>query len=394
MIHFLTPGLIDLRAVTTLGVNVKEGKNPIGFFGTGMKYAIAVILRNGGCISLWRGKECFRFTEQEGTVRSKLFKFIYMNEKELGFTTDLGKNWAVWQAFRELHSNTLDEGGTTGEGFTPPSEHFTLIEVELPEFDQAYRERSKYFLSDKPLHVAQHIDLHSGPEKGIFYRGIRVSDQFHANKPLRFRTNLKRDLILTEDRTLRSQYDAIYQITESVLSSHDPEFIRAWLTAGRDYAEFDMNLELAGEQPSNTFLDVAVQCWSDTSRPVNPTVLKILTKNRGLPPLVTVELLDHEKEQLKEAKAFCTSLGYPVDEYPIFVVESLGAGVLGQASVDNKFIVLSKKAFDGGDAMLAGTLLEEWAHIKHGFYDCDRNMQNWLLDQIIRMGKAYLHVKR
>ena len=32
-----------------------------------------------------------------------------MNGERLGFTTDLGKTWEMWQIFRELYSNMLDE---------------------------------------------------------------------------------------------------------------------------------------------------------------------------------------------------------------------------------------------------------------------------------------------
>lgn len=35
MITFHNPGVLDLTAATTFGVSVKEGVNPIGFFGEG-----------------------------------------------------------------------------------------------------------------------------------------------------------------------------------------------------------------------------------------------------------------------------------------------------------------------------------------------------------------------
>ena len=47
MIVFENPGEIDIRSISTFGVSVKEGDNPIGFFGTGLKYAIVVLLRTG-----------------------------------------------------------------------------------------------------------------------------------------------------------------------------------------------------------------------------------------------------------------------------------------------------------------------------------------------------------
>ena len=47
-VAFRTPGLIPIEAFTSTGVNVKIHDNPIGHFGTGLKYAVAVLLREAG----------------------------------------------------------------------------------------------------------------------------------------------------------------------------------------------------------------------------------------------------------------------------------------------------------------------------------------------------------
>ncbi|HEX4610447.1 MAG TPA: hypothetical protein VH092_19815, partial [Urbifossiella sp.] len=41
---FSNPGAIDINLVKLLGVSVKDSDNAIGFFGTGMKYALACTL--------------------------------------------------------------------------------------------------------------------------------------------------------------------------------------------------------------------------------------------------------------------------------------------------------------------------------------------------------------
>src|SRR5690606_21571397 len=112
MIVFENSGAIDMRAAITLGVSVKTGSNPIGFFGTGSKKAISVILAEGGTITIFSGRTKHEFTTARRKIRGHPFKMIIHNGKELQFTTDYGKTWAPWQAFRELYSNVLDEGGT------------------------------------------------------------------------------------------------------------------------------------------------------------------------------------------------------------------------------------------------------------------------------------------
>jgi hypothetical protein len=42
---FRTPGVLDLRALTTFGMSSKPNStSPIGIFGTGLKYAVAVMV--------------------------------------------------------------------------------------------------------------------------------------------------------------------------------------------------------------------------------------------------------------------------------------------------------------------------------------------------------------
>lgn len=45
MIVFENAGELDVRAATLIGVNVKESANPVGFFGTGLKYVLACVAR-------------------------------------------------------------------------------------------------------------------------------------------------------------------------------------------------------------------------------------------------------------------------------------------------------------------------------------------------------------
>ena len=53
IVQFKTPTSVPLEAFSLMGVNVKTSNNAIGRFGTGLKYAVAVILRYGGSIQLF-----------------------------------------------------------------------------------------------------------------------------------------------------------------------------------------------------------------------------------------------------------------------------------------------------------------------------------------------------
>jgi len=178
-ISFQNRGLIDLRAVRTFGVSAKDCKNPIGFFGTGLKYAIAICLRLGGTITLYRGLERYEFSTSEATIRNSEFRIVTMNGEELGFTTDLGKTWEPWQAFRELYCNTMDEGGSAMEGDANPLTDYTTLVVSSPAFYSAYIERNSIILTAVPRWKTPRVEIHDRHSHFGFYRGIRVAKLDH-----------------------------------------------------------------------------------------------------------------------------------------------------------------------------------------------------------------------
>ena len=74
----------------------------------------------------------------------------------------------------------------------------------------------------------------------------------------------------------------------------------------------------------------------------------------------------------------------------MLMVESLGDGIIAKADPKLRRIVLTRRAIQLGETFLASTLIEEWVHLKHGFFDATREMQNWLFEQMITFGAAYL----
>jgi hypothetical protein len=212
MLIFTNPGIIDPRSISTFGVNAKASTNPIGHFGTGLKYAIATILRNDGSITIKSGPAFYHFSTLSETVRGEEFHFIYMNNDRLGFTTELGKEWKPWQAYRELWSNCMDEGGEVlqtalpitlpmGEPMPPLS---TLIAVNWPELNEVHANQSAYILPPSATctgSTAGGIEIYpiQHEARPIFYRGIRVNT---CPKPALFSYNILTQSNLTEDRTL------------------------------------------------------------------------------------------------------------------------------------------------------------------------------------------------
>lgn len=388
MISFQNDGLIDPRCISTIGVSVKESENPIGFFGTGLKYAIAIILRKGGTFTVWRGLEAFKFDSVQVGIRGQPANIVRMNGAELGFTTHLGEHWEAWQAFREMWCNTKDEGGETIIGEIEPAPDKTTIHVSLPEFEDCFNNRHKYILETEPEFAGPIASFHLGPSNGIFYRSILVSCRH--DKPFLFTPNILERTVLTEDRTIKDQYEATRTIAKAVLQCDDELFLDQFICASKDFAEHEFDLDWPGVKPSTAFLAVVGRACLDTSRPLNHTAMSVFVRESEPPPAKEADLLPHEMDSLKSAIEFCARLRYPVDEFPIHIVESLGEGILGQADRKTRSIMIARRAIQMGDMTLASTLIEEWVHIKHGVNDCSREMQNWLFEQLTTIGAAYL----
>lgn len=270
---FDTPGLLDLNAITTFGINSKpNSENPIGFFGTGLKYAIAVLVRSGCEPVLWIDNTRYVFYVKEEQFRNKTFSFVYMRkgnvskwftaEHKLPFTTELGKNWDLWQAFRELHSNTLDESGSTScdvrphSGTGQPPRGNTRILVADDAFAEVYDNRDDIFLPEALTaytYLDGDVQYFKGPSDYIYYRGLRVYD---LPKSSVVTYNILSPVTLTEDRTLKNPGHADSKIMELLTHSKDREFISDILAAGVDTYEGSLNFNNVWQTPSEEFREI------------------------------------------------------------------------------------------------------------------------------------------
>jgi hypothetical protein len=272
---FTTPGLIDVRSFTTFGINAKpNSRNPIGYFGTGLKYAVAVLVRAGLRPVVWIGRDRHEFYVKDVDFRGKSFPMVRMKRSrwslmrtthhDLPFTTELGKNWKMWQAFRELESNTRDEGGITEieEGgiteieelndYVRPVDRTTIV-VEGEEFVQAYLERDNVFL---PGGLSEQTDdsgaaqVLEGASKFLYYRGMRVAE---LDKPSLFTYNVLAPIELTEDRTCKYAFQPRENLAKVVVTSTDAEFIERIVLTDDGHWEHGLEFDYQSERPSDEF---------------------------------------------------------------------------------------------------------------------------------------------
>lgn len=389
MIVFTNPGEIDVRSITTFGVSVKEGENPIGFFGTGLKYAIAVLLRTGHIVEIYSGIKKYKFDVSATEVRGTDFDLVTISADgqeptEIGFTTQLGKQWELWAAYREIACNCKDEQGEgTYENDAPiPKAGFTTVVVHGTDFETVFAKRHEYILEDEPDLVVGTMEIRLRPSMDYYYRDIRVS---RLDTPSLFTYNDLQTIILTEDRTMKHEHYIGYHVSDAILSSNDANMIRKCVLA-KDVFEERINYDL-GYTPSATFIEVVGSMIKDKLCTVNVSAVSAWKKaTRGVISPDQIVLTKVQVQMLEKALTFVATIGFQVrDVYPIIFVESLGDGVLGLAKDDK--IYIAERVLHQGTKALASTLIEEYLHLKQGYKDCTYEMQTFLFDKIVSLGE-------
>jgi len=379
-VYLENDGVINLSAITTFGVNVKESDNPFGFFGTGMKYALAILLRENHKITIYAGEEKHEFTTIEKIIREKPFNIICLDGRELGFTLDLGKTWKMWQAYRELYCNTLDEEGVVSTDSCEPAAGRTLIVVEGKEFFECHIKRDTIILRSTPKYQEASVDIHEGVSSHMHMNTIRVRDLL---RPSIFTYNMTSKIDLTEDRTAKYDFQPDGIVRLAVLHGENVEFITAFITAPEDTYEQELNCD-QGDQPGDVFMaTVKAIGFKDIT---NASILSLYKKNTEKKKVpLPATMTDVEKTQLQRAIDFCNGLDYDVEKHPINVTDDLNPEVLGCVYLNE--IYLSRRVFQQGTKQVAATLLEEHMHIEYKYADNTYRFQTYLFDVIITLGE-------
>jgi len=389
---FGNPGTLDPRAFTTFGISAKVNDNPIGQFGTGLKYAIAVMVREDLSLHIETNGKKYVFDSASTEFRNKDFQLVQCNifdlESgnfdrciELPFTTEFGKNWQLWQVYRELASNCLDENGTIGE----PGE--TTVYANIPV------EHSEVFLVGKnKVYESELIEIFDNPNSQyIYYQGIRV---LKMDLPGRYTYNLKK-ATLTEDRTLFGT--AVYHkaICNWVATSTDEILIRQICGICPD-TTFESKLDFDyfdAASVSNEFLQYFKKnalCTDGT----NQSAYRLAKKQqKEIDGILRKEPSLKEQKTIDEAIEFLFDIGYDVlDKYSVSIASNLGDNILAYADDENQTMWLTSKLLTDTPRQIAAGIFEEYIHLEHNVYDCTRQMQNVLFDEIMKQGAERIGV--
>lgn len=387
-IVFKNPGLIDINGSLIMGVNVKDTDNPIGIFGTGLKYAIAVILRDGGSISIFRGKREYKFERRDRTFRGKPFKVITMNGKELNFTDRMGLNWEPWQAYRELWSNARDENGfvlstrEVGDAHEigPDSKSTTIIIDGSPGIEHAHQQRHNIILTTAPDVEMIGVSAHMGESEFVFYKGIRVAT-LEKKKSL-YTYNLTSPQMLTEDRTLLYPHMVKRKLAEAIIRCTSIPYLSTVLNrdSTENFYEHDLVFgELKHVTPSTAFMTVA-DALLGNKKLIHGALTLFNHYKDTMPGYVSpyiVQLNPSQEAILQQARELVKERVPSVD-FSAFTIEFKSEMAVSKVTTGKHSITIDASQIERGVFPVASCILYGWAAMQGG------SLSEQLLSYILR----------
>lgn len=350
MIIFQNDGTIDPRCITITGLNVKpDNPHAFGQFGTGLKYAIAVLLRSGCEITIFSGDKLYEFSTEPETIRGKEFQLIRMHTyttkdservhpmhtETLGFTTDLGKHWELWMAHRELWSNCMDENGTVTQRIEDVEwsevdmTNKTIIVVTGEAFDKVHETSSEFLLSKvNPIYATDEIEIFAGGSSYVYYQGIRVLELPKAGL---YTYNILKTIMLSEDRQASNSYQVNRIIAQGFMGWTDEdmapvESILQQTNTDNYEKTIDWDWATSGYTPSRQFLQTVAQMRRKNT--LRTDAAKLSGRGGGWysadTKLVEAPPTELEASWIAYDKGFVASLGFTrTDELQIHISEDV-----------------------------------------------------------------------
>lgn len=383
MIFFATNSVLPIEAATTMGVSVKETDGAIGKFGTGLKYAIAGILRLGGSVSITIDGDLYEFTAKAADIRGREFRIVHCNDVPCGFTTELGKHWEPWQLFRELASNTLDEGGSWSRTSVQDR---TVIAVNCREVEAAADTEAVFRRESRLLVDSSYgAKVYEGPSKHYYYKGIRAGS-FGCVAPVTVDVT---NGSLSEDRlldlsTVRTELSWAFRTSVSC----DDQLLLSVMAQGQpgDFWVENVSGHHLSELPEHvaTFLAARPKF---VHHPAMRRALDIYLKKSGTGRWEEIAIDARTARLFDAGERLALTVGIdPIPRSKLHLTRDLDDRTMAVTCMDTRDVWFSTKcALMGRDEFLAG-YLEEAMHAMTGLHDCTREFQNAWIAMVVRLG--------
>lgn len=428
-------GEIESNSFELIGASTKrDDKTKIGFFGSGLKYSIAYMMRKGIDFRVFSGVNEFCFSTKKEQLKDKSFERICINGTLTSFTTTMGPTWKEdWFVLREIYCNALDENScmiVKETDIVAPSEGKTRIYIEITDALKSVSENWDAYFADErtPLFTSNEVyTCFLGHEDGtvhnqtisvyhktvgvLYRKGIRV----YSNKRYMYDYNCSA-VNINEDRTAKNPNGLSYGIFNMFAQFVNEPYIKSILRASQDDDKNDEYFALQISEKSSSWSPEWVRFSKENLLVVKESSGKyaeeIITSKKecflvpssfardlkkNLPEasilgmgsivdgvvLSEIEMTPKMKFLLKEVIASLKEMKYEIP-YDIQCVEFEDEDVMGKADLKEKKILISARTFDMGRREIAMTLMEETEHIYSQKGDETRSFQTHIFSQWLK----------
>lgn len=410
---------IDPRAFTLMGASTKrEDSSKIGFFGSGNKYAVALLMRENTHFKIFSGKKEIKFGKKIVNFEGQRYEVITVNGKETSLTTEMGPNWIAWFAIREFYSNALDEGGVSlnvSNEFEPKVGTTKIYIEKTKELSDFFSNIQKYILTTSINRIATvetkygRVSLIKKMDKKnlIFYRkGIRIEERSESCLYWYDFDNIE----INESRTTKNSFEPNERIASFYAVVEDEQIIRNFIHNYQNKYEENLFWEYTNDKLSSSWEKVLrgkrvypqsiAMISGDFEGKANSVILpdKLAKKiSKEISTITVVGFSDsakyetlnktlQEQQLIDSCLAKMKKFGYPYDG-KVIIAKFYEDDVIGRWDSKNKAIVIARTHFPNSIDELLNTMLEEYFHSK-GQVDGQRSFVTFLIQEIIYCKKS------
>ncbi len=406
-------GEIDLGGLHLMGVSSKRGQEKIGFFGSGNKYSIALLLREKIPFKIFSGKKLVEIGTNPVMFRDQLFDQITINGEKTSLTTAMGVDWETWFAVREIYCNAIDEGEATisVEKKVKAEAGKTSIFIELTDkLSDFFKDIKSYILINDDGKIDEANSTYglisifpANDNELICYRkGIRI---FPKNRNRSLYSYNFSSIEINESRTYKYEFQVRERIASYFAKTENREVILNYLNNWKSHYEKDAYWENAYDKLSLQWHDIlkgkriypvslAIDS-GDFEGKFNSFIVpdsladKIASEvdgcevigQKGDRKYIEIEPTTEEKQLIGRAVEQLKDIGYEITSL-VRMAKTPMDDVVGWYDKSNNTIYLTRKHL-GGIGEVKNTLLEEHFHSR-GLVDGQRSFVTFLIDEVIK----------
>lgn len=402
-------GLLDVRLVSLMGGTTKRGNDyKIGRFGSGLKYALAWLVRNNVDFKIFIGHQEVQITTRTERIQGTDFDVLYIDGERTSISSSMGTDWEAWMIVREIFCNAIDEGDyerTITDEPTGAEDRTTFCLQLIDGIKDTVDNWSDYFLyGTAPLYETKEFAIYPpGPHLSFYKNGVLIHRQKESTGVFNY------DIKAAHINELREYKGYAVADLARIIKQLDRQYVEMFLSKLTDgHYEYEMDYpswygewaqgwkdaigqaKIIAHDDLQTFQERGIKIDTAGLIPVPKMLFESLSeKFEGISAVRRAdkvasfyETFDSELElQIKSALAILETCNYEVPAELNFIYGEFGdKSVFARINTEDKTVMYSTELKHKSRFMVCATIIEECEHFKTGHGDESRAFQQHFID--------------